>query len=64
MKGLQVELKICEGCGALWLRAVSQGNYCRGCATWMSECPVPRVGRRVGRKPKATRTVVCAGGAR
>ncbi len=64
MKDLHVELKICEGCGALWLRAVSQGSYCRGCATWMSDCPVQRVGKRRGRKPRAVRAVVCVGGSR
>ena len=42
MKDLRVELKICEGCGALWLRTVSEGNYCRSCSRWVSDCPAPR----------------------
>jgi len=39
MKDFRVELKVCEACGALWLRAVDHGVYCRGCALWLSEFP-------------------------
>jgi hypothetical protein len=39
MKDFCVELKVCEACGALWLRAVDHGVYCRGCALWLSEFP-------------------------
>jgi hypothetical protein len=64
MNSLRVELKVCEVCGALWLRAAGQGVYCRGCAVRLAEFPASRTGRR-GRKCKtATRTAVCAGGAR
>lgn len=67
MKYLSVELKVCEGCGGLWLRAQkgSQhlGVYCRGCALRLSEFPAPRGRSRAGRKPKV-RMTVCEGGAR
>jgi hypothetical protein len=42
----KVELKVCEGCGSLWIRAQGEGAYCRGCAAWLAEFPVVRVGRR------------------
>lgn len=46
MKESRVELKVCEACGSLWLRAMGQGVYCRGCVTRLSEFPAPRSGRR------------------
>jgi hypothetical protein len=62
MKDLNVELKVCEGCGALYLRqnridAAAQpreasGIYCRGCERWLSEFPAPERRSRRGRKPK------------
>lgn len=58
-----VELKVCEGCGGLWIRAQGHGVYCRGCAQRLSEYPPPRERGRRGRKPKV-RLVVCEGGAR
>ena len=63
MNRIRVELKVCEACGALWLRAFAQGAYCSGCAHWLSEFPMPTRSRR-GRKRSAARTAVCAGGAR
>ena len=63
MNYLRVELKVCEGCGALWLRAMGQGVYCLGCAVRLSEFPAPRMSRR-GKKRAATRTAVCVGGGR
>jgi len=63
MNYFRVELKVCEGCGALWLRAAGQGVYCRWCALVLSEFPVVRRSRR-GRKRRVVRTAVCAGGAR
>ena len=40
-KGLRVELKYCERCGALWLRAVGVAQvYCAGCGREMGELPV------------------------
>jgi hypothetical protein len=67
MKHLCVELKVCEGCGGLWLRARSgsqhHGVYCRGCALRLSDFPAPRHRSRAGRKRKL-RLVVCEGGAK
>jgi hypothetical protein len=54
MKDFRVVLKVCEACGALWLRAVGHGVYCRGCALWLSEFPAPMAqSRRVGRSEDA-----------
>jgi hypothetical protein len=39
MKDFRVELKVCEACGALWLRAIDHGVYCRGCALRLSDFP-------------------------
>lgn len=77
MKDFRVELKVCEGCGTLWLRPLSNGIYCGGCAAWLSEFPAPRASKRRGLKStskrgngargtehRAERTAVCAGGAR
>jgi hypothetical protein len=66
MKDFRVDLKVCEGCGALWLRTGAQGIYCKGCAQRLSEFPPVRVSRR-GRKRKTTttaRTMACVGGVR
>jgi uncharacterized Zn finger protein (UPF0148 family) len=47
---LRVQLKVCEGCGCLWLRAQSQGSvYCNGCETKLREFPVPESRKRRGR---------------
>ena len=64
MKDLCVELKVCEGCGALWLRPVSHGTYCHGCARWIADCPLHMEGKKRGRKSKAKRAATCNGGAR
>lgn len=45
MKELRVELKVCEGCGGLWLRAREHegwGAYCNSCVRWLSEFPAPK----------------------
>lgn len=31
MTDLRLDLKVCEGCGALWLRATMGDVYCRRC---------------------------------
>lgn len=42
MNEFHVELKICEGCGVLWLRAgKADGAYCRGCSARLAEFPPP-----------------------
>jgi hypothetical protein len=64
MNYFRVELKTCESCGKLWLRAApgsgKQGVYCAGCALRLSDFPAPRFSRR-GKKRAATRTAVCGG---
>jgi hypothetical protein len=51
---LRVQLKVCEGCGCLWYRAMSQRSvYCRACEAKLKDFPPaePRKGRgRPGRK--------------
>jgi hypothetical protein len=47
MKDFRVELKICEGCGGLWLRArelKTEGReaYCNSCVRWLAEFPTPK----------------------
>jgi coenzyme F420-reducing hydrogenase gamma subunit len=64
MKDFRVELKICEGCGTLWLRCAGDGIYCRGCAHRLSEFPAPLMQFRRGRKRKGLALVSGAGGGR
>lgn len=64
MKQVRVDLKVCEGCGALWLRAPQAGVYCRRCALLLSDFPAPRGKSRRGRKPKiALQGSQCTAGA-
>jgi len=47
MKDVRVELKVCEGCGGLWLRAregeaEKHGAYCSSCVRWLAEFPAPK----------------------
>lgn len=38
----RVQLKVCEGCGCLWFRALGHLNvYCHGCETRLREHPDP-----------------------
>lgn len=69
---VRMELKVCEGCGALWLRSgVNCGVYCRGCSAKLQEFPAP-LGRRGPRGTRrrtrhavgAAKLSVVAGGAR
>ena len=69
MNDCRVMLKVCEGCGALWLRAAGpegkqQGVYCSGCAKRLSEFPAVRLSRRGRKRGTVVRTAVCGGGAR
>ncbi len=49
MNDLHMELKVCEGCGALWLRAKNtSGVYCRRCTGALAEFPTAK-GRRTAR---------------
>jgi hypothetical protein len=55
MKYLRVEVKICEGCGALWLRnVVSDGVYCNECIVRLAAFP-PATGKRPGGRPPTGR---------
>lgn len=57
MNDLQIDLKVCEGCGALWLRRTLSGEvYCRGCKQKLADFPAPR-GRRA---PQRRTRVRCA----
>lgn len=45
-----LHLKICEGCGRLWLRDHTANDvYCRQCNVHFSDFPVPRSRRPKGR---------------
>jgi uncharacterized Zn finger protein (UPF0148 family) len=47
---LRVQLKVCEGCGCLWLRAQNQGSvYCNRCETKLRDFPEPESRKRRGR---------------
>ena len=51
MMYLQIFLKVCEGCGALWFRAQdSQEIYCPGCAPRLKAIPPARRSRRSVRR--------------
>jgi uncharacterized Zn finger protein (UPF0148 family) len=48
---IRMELKYCERCGGLWIRARGTGEiYCPACAVEMLELPAAR-GRRKPRLP-------------
>ena len=70
MHYLPKELKVCEGCGALWVRTnAADGVYCGGCSTRLREFPAPRGKRAGGRRRKAHvvgsgTAVACKGGLR
>lgn len=56
MNCLRVELKICEGCGVLWLRTgVGDGVYCHKCVFQLSEFPAARGKHAGGRRPHLVR---------
>lgn len=63
MNHLRIDLKICEGCGGLWLRrGIADGVYCRHCACVLAEFPAPRQKRRTGRRVKQSAVVPVQGG--
>lgn len=46
MNYLRVYLKICEGCGVLWLRSGElDGIYCQKCCAVLSDFPAPHAGK-------------------
>jgi hypothetical protein len=64
MKYLHLELKICEGCGALWLRTgITDGVYCTACRKWLDGFPEP-TGKRAGGRPRLARVKGCCAGRR
>lgn len=62
MKYLHLELKVCEGCGMLWLRSKQSeaqdkpmaGIYCAGCESRLAQFPAS-ASKRGGGRPR-TRT--------
>jgi uncharacterized Zn finger protein (UPF0148 family) len=45
---IRLELKYCERCGGLWMRACGTGEvYCPACAVEMSELPAGRRRRKL-----------------
>jgi hypothetical protein len=71
MKYLRLELKVCEGCGALWLRSeLVDGVYCRACSCHLSNFPAAKEKHAGGRPCRLARASACfasharAGGAR
>ena len=56
MKYVHLDLKVCEGCGTLWLRTTgSDCNYCSGCTSRFAGFPSPAA-KRGGGRPR-TRTI-------
>jgi len=59
MKEFRVELKVCEGCGGLWLRAREAGHergaYCSSCVRWLAEFPAPKRGQVRGEAQRKRR---------
>jgi hypothetical protein len=48
MFALRLELKVCEGCGGLWVRRQGRSNpYCVGCSERLTDFP------KRSRRPKA-----------
>ena len=48
-----MNLKVCEGCGNLWVRSAFLPNvYCSNCAELLTHFPKVGIDRRPGRKRK------------
>lgn len=55
MEYLRRDLKVCEGCGGLWVRTgAAAGIYCRHCGPRMADLP-PRRRLRTGRPCRGIR---------
>ncbi len=62
MNYLRLDLKVCEGCGALWLRSeTTAGVYCRNCAAKLAEFPAPRRRRSTRVRPARVVRTGCNG---
>jgi hypothetical protein len=56
MNESHMHLKICEGCGRLWLRSMEMsGVYCLRCSVHLAQFPSPHKIRKAGRPHKASR---------
>ena len=54
MKYLRLELKVCEGCGVLWLRrGIENGVYCTTCTARLASFP-PVTAKRPGGRPRTS----------
>ena len=54
MSHLEMNLKVCEGCGGLWIRSQPDaGVYCRHCSVVLGDFPAPRSKRGSGRGRRA-----------
>lgn len=52
MNELRLILKICEGCGVLWLRSEQRNEvYCQGCKVRLAEFPAPHAGKCRNHRP-------------
>lgn len=53
MTYLSLTLKVCEGCGSLWLRAhAGLEVYCAVCTHRLKDFPDPKTRRKLGRPRK------------
>ncbi len=53
-----VSLKVCEGCGTLWIRkAVSAAVYCGPCTELLQQFPDPKTRLRPGRPKKGVKRI-------
>ena len=62
MKVVKMQLKVCEGCGALWIRSLVCGVYCKHCSVLLSEFPTPQSRKRRGRRARTLREIACPAG--
>ncbi len=54
MMQVKMDLKVCEGCGGLWVRNGGEpGVYCRHCTVTLAEFPAPLAKRAIERKKRA-----------
>ncbi len=63
MRQMKVQLKVCEGCGTLWVRSMVCGVYCGRCAVLLSDFPRPLSRKRRGRPVRTLRDLASAGAA-
>ncbi len=59
MTQVKMQLKVCEGCGTLWVRSVAGGVYCGRCALLLSDFPTPLSRKRRGRRARTLRELAC-----